>query len=121
MNPPAWSGGTAGDFLHGVSPEAVVLIDNQGGTDVTVCWSFWGARSECQRCYATNPAVRREMSELADLVGGVWLATCSHLKAAGTAIRPTCSFSAAGNPNRNQRRLSWKPRRLQIDGTIIGA
>ena len=68
---------------------------------------------------ATNPAARREMNQLADLVGAVRLPTGSHRKAAGTDAMTDLLIFRRREPGQEPATTLWETvTARQIDGTI---
>ena len=68
---------------------------------------------------ATNPAARREMNQLADLVGAVRLPTGSHRKAAGTDAMTDLLIFRRREPGQEPASTLWETvTARQIDGTI---
>ncbi|WP_240987098.1 helicase-related protein [Arthrobacter sp. Soil736] len=67
----------------------------------------------------TNPAARREMNQLADLVGGVRLPTGSHRKAAGTDAMTDLLIFRRREPGQEPASTLWVTvTARRIDGTI---
>ncbi|BCW42732.1 hypothetical protein StoSoilB3_42670 (plasmid) [Arthrobacter sp. StoSoilB3] len=68
---------------------------------------------------ATNPAARREMNQLADLVGAVRLPTGSHRKAAGTDAMTDLLIFRRREPGQEPASTLWETvSARRIDGTI---
>lgn len=68
---------------------------------------------------ATNPAARREMNQLADLVGAVRLPTGSHRKAAGTDAMTDLLIFRRREPGQEPASTLWETvTARRIDGTI---
>ena len=67
---------------------------------------------------ATNPAARREMNQLADLVGAVRLPTGSHRKAAGTDAMTDLLIFRRREPGQEPASTLWETVGRRIDGTI---
>lgn len=67
----------------------------------------------------TNPSARREMNQLADLVGAVRLPTGSHRKAAGTDAMTDLLIFRRREPGQDPASTVWETvTARQIDGTI---
>ena len=69
---------------------------------------------------ATNPAARREMGALADLVGAVRLPTGAHRRAAGTDALMDLLILRRRHPDEPARETSWETTRLvDVDGRQV--
>ena len=69
---------------------------------------------------AANPAARREMAQLADLVGAIRLPETAHLRAAGTKVVTDLLVLRRREPGRHPATTSWeRTRQIDLDGEQV--